>query len=194
MTTKKLLIVDDEPFTVEMLQTFLQISGYETVGAYNGEDGLVLIKVERPELLILDLMLPDIEGYEVCRRIRQNPETATIPVLILSARAESSSKERAMAAGADAYLTKPVKLPELLAELEKINTKRSAMQAQTTPTTSTTPVIPDAAAVNPAAPAVPTVPAPPAEQPAQPIPSTNTAPSNGTPASDAPAPTPPTRK
>src|SRR5258707_8260466 len=104
----KLLIVDDEPFTVDMLETFLQLNGFETVGAFNGEDGLVLIQVERPEIVILDLMLPDIEGYEVCQRLRSQPQSASLPVLVLSARAESASKEKAMAAGADAYMVKPV--------------------------------------------------------------------------------------
>ena len=78
----KLLIVDDEPFTVDMLQTFLEINGFQAVGAFNGEDGLVLIKVEEPEIVILDLMLPDIEGYEVCQRIRGYPDTKNLPVLI----------------------------------------------------------------------------------------------------------------
>lgn len=122
--TTKLLIVDDEPFTVEMLETFLQINGYQTIGAFSGEDGLVLLRVEKPEIMILDLMLPDIEGYEVCRRLRSQPDSAGIPVLILSARSESSSRARAMDAGADAYLTKPIKFPELLDELERLRTVR----------------------------------------------------------------------
>lgn len=116
----KLLIVDDEPFTVDMLVTFLEINGFQAVGAFNGEDGLVLIKVEEPEIVILDLMLPDIEGYEVCQRIRGYPSTAKLPILILSARADAASKERAMAAGADGYLVKPVKFPELLLELNRL--------------------------------------------------------------------------
>jgi DNA-binding response OmpR family regulator len=130
----KLLIVDDEPFTVDMLQTFLEINGFHAVGAFNGEDGLVLIKVEEPEIVILDLMLPDIEGYEVCQRIRGYPDTKNLPVLILSARADAASKERAMAAGADGYLVKPVKFPELLTELNRLVEKiKEAKEAATTP-------------------------------------------------------------
>jgi DNA-binding response OmpR family regulator len=124
---QKLLIVDDEPFTVDMLETFLQINGFETVGAFNGEDGLVLVKVEQPELVILDLMLPDIEGYEVCQRIRNYPASADLPVLILSARAEAASKERAMNAGADGYLVKPVQFPQLLSELNRLLSKPRSM-------------------------------------------------------------------
>src|SRR4051812_44222168 len=102
-----------------MLSTFLQINGFETVGAFNGEDGLVLTQVERPEIIILDLMLPDLEGYEVCRRIRTQPDGANLPVLVLSARAESQSKALAFEAGANAYLTKPVQFPQLLTELNR---------------------------------------------------------------------------
>jgi DNA-binding response OmpR family regulator len=116
----KLLIVDDEPFTVEMLESFLQINGYQTVGAFNGEDGLVLVSVEQPEAVILDLMLPDLEGFEVCKRIRRQPESANLPVLIVSARTDADARERAAAAGANSYLVKPVNFPQLLAELKRL--------------------------------------------------------------------------
>ncbi len=116
----KILVVDDEPFMIDVLQKFLTISGFETVGALNGEDALVLVKVEQPDAVILDLMLPDIEGYEVCSRIRSFPATAHLPVIILSARTEESSVQRAMAAGATAYLTKPVKFPVLMAEIKRV--------------------------------------------------------------------------
>src|SRR5260221_9000684 len=125
----KLLIFIDEPFTVDMVQTFLEINGFETVGSFNGEDGLVLVKSEQPELLILDLMLPDIEGYEVCERIRAYPPTASLPVLVVSAKAEPLSKERAFAAGADGYLVKPIQFPQLLTELNRLLAKRPSQVA-----------------------------------------------------------------
>ncbi len=140
----KLLIVDDEPFTVDMLQTFLQINGYETVGALNGEDGLVMVKVEQPEIVILDLMLPDIEGYEVCERIRNYPASMNLPVLILSARSDAASKERARAAGADGYLVKPVQFPELLSELNRLlSVKRNAPMTPPEPYPASPMVDPD---------------------------------------------------
>jgi len=129
----KVLIVDDEAFTIDMLKVFLNMNGFEGIGALNGEDGLVLVKVEQPDLLILDLMLPDIEGYEVCQRIRSFPETSSLPVLILSARVDSASKERAFAAGADAYLVKPVQFPQLLSELNRLMAKK---QASSTPSST----------------------------------------------------------
>jgi DNA-binding response OmpR family regulator len=125
----KVLIVDDEAFTIDMLKVFLNMNGFEGVGALNGEDGLVLVKVEQPALVILDLMLPDIEGYEVCQRIRSYPETAALPVLILSARVDSASKEKAFAAGADSYLVKPVQFPQLLSELNRLMAKRQTSSA-----------------------------------------------------------------
>ncbi len=197
----KLLIVDDEPFTVDMLQTFLQLNGFETFGAFNGEDGLVLVKVEQPEVVILDLMLPDIEGYEVCQRIRNFPDSAALPVVILSARAEAASKERAMAAGADAYLVKPVQFPQLLTEVNRLLTeKRAQIVAQSAtpapvPPAETKPAETPAASTPtpaPAAPAAPTTPViPPAwiapveakpEAPTPPATPVQTAPSPAVPA------------
>lgn len=119
----KLLIVDDEAATVDMLSTYLTLQGHETVGAYSGEDGLVLVQVEKPDLLILDLMMPDIEGFEVCQRLRQNPEFQTLPVLIVSARTDQGSIDKAMSYGADGYLTKPINLPRLTSEIQRLLTQ-----------------------------------------------------------------------
>jgi DNA-binding response OmpR family regulator len=130
----KLLIVDDEPALVEMLHTFLRLNNFETVAAFNGEDGLVLVDVERPDLVILDLMLPDIEGYEVCQRIHNSPDGAKLPVLILSARADALSKERAMAAGANAYLVKPVRFADLLSALKRLLAPQSDVAKSPQPT------------------------------------------------------------
>ena len=118
----KVLIIDDEPFTVEMLQTFLQINGYEAVGALTGQDGIVLTQVESPDVVILDLMLPDIDGFDVCRRLRSLALTARLPVLILSARTSRADRDKGIAAGANGYLTKPVQFPELLIELKRLLT------------------------------------------------------------------------
>lgn len=116
----KILIVDDEPEIVDMLQTILDMRGYETLGAYNGTDGLLITRVDSPDLIILDMMLPDIEGVEVCRMVRADPSTANVPVVILSARTAQTEVERGLAAGANAYMTKPVNLPRLFDELKKL--------------------------------------------------------------------------
>lgn len=120
MSPKVIAVVDDEPMIVEMLTTFLNVKGFEVRGVYSGQDGLTLVEVENPDLLILDLMLPDIEGYEVAERLRAMPSFAKLPILILSARTDQASINRAEQAGASAYLTKPVKFPVLLAEIERL--------------------------------------------------------------------------
>ncbi|MCB9438072.1 MAG: response regulator [Anaerolineales bacterium] len=116
----KLLIVDDEIATVDMLSTFLQISGHEPVGAYSGDDGLVLAKIEQPNLMILDLMMPDVDGYEVCRRIRSHPDLKELPIIIVSARTDTTAIEKAIDSGANVYLTKPINLAQLTGEIQRL--------------------------------------------------------------------------
>jgi two-component system, OmpR family, response regulator len=120
MSGKIIAIIDDEPPMVDMLSTFLRLKGYEVRGAYSGQDGLTLIETEQPDLVILDLMLPDIDGYTVCRRVREMKHHAHVPILIISARTDAMSVSRAESSGADAYLTKPVRFPELLAHLDEL--------------------------------------------------------------------------
>lgn len=120
MTSNKLLIIDDEESTVEMLSTFLEISGYETVGAYSGGDGLVLAKVESPALVISDLMMPDVDGIEVCRRLREQETLKNLPIIIISARTDQGIIDKALGHGADAYLTKPIDLIQLMSEIQRL--------------------------------------------------------------------------
>lgn len=120
MTGKTVLIVDDEPTMVDLLTTFLTMKGFEVHGVYSGQAGLDTARQVHPDVLLLDLMLPDIDGFEVCRRLRSTPVFATLPVVVISARTESEAIERAMQAGANIYLTKPLRLPDLLNEIEKL--------------------------------------------------------------------------
>jgi DNA-binding response OmpR family regulator len=120
MTGKTVVIVDDEPTMVDLLTTFLAMKGFEVHGAYSGADGLRAVEQVKPHVLLLDLMLPDIDGFEVCRRLRSAPASATLPIVIISARTESEAIQRAMRAGADAYMTKPLRLPELLEKIEEL--------------------------------------------------------------------------
>ncbi|MBX3086240.1 MAG: response regulator [Anaerolineae bacterium] len=122
---RKVLIVDDEKPTVELLQRYFSIKGFEALGAFGGQDSLMMIKLEKPEVVILDLMMPDMDGYEVLRHIRSNPEMANTPVLMLTANASLDGPDKAAAAGADGYMTKPVRFPELMAELERIYRARN---------------------------------------------------------------------
>lgn len=128
----KILIVDDEPMTVEMLQTFLQIIGYQTIGVYSGEDGVLMASLEHPDAVLLDLMLPDVEGFEVCRRLRTLPtfpEASHVPIIIISARTDAEAVRRALEFGANHFMTKPIKFPELTAMLEQFMANRGPKPA-----------------------------------------------------------------
>jgi DNA-binding response OmpR family regulator len=138
---KVILVVDDESFIVEMITMYLQISGYEVRGAYTGQDGLTLVQLEKPDALLLDLMLPDIEGFEVCERVRAMPDVAHMPILIISARVDPESKARAEKAGANGYLTKPVKMAELGAELERVLNPSPAPSADQPDTSGPPPAV-----------------------------------------------------
>ena len=118
----KLLVVDDEPATVEMIATFMEINAYEVVSAYSGLQGLSIMELEKPDMLILDLMMPDIEGFEFCERMRQTARFALTPILVISARTDPEAIERAYAAGANGYLTKPFNLLDLLGEVQRLTT------------------------------------------------------------------------
>jgi DNA-binding response OmpR family regulator len=104
----KILIVDDEPMLLRLVGYALHKEGYETVIAKQGEEALGKVKTERPDLVILDIMLPDMDGIEVCRRLRGRPETTTLPVMMLSARGQVPDKVMGLRAGADEYMTKPI--------------------------------------------------------------------------------------
>ena len=120
MPEKTIVVVDDEPHMVDMISTFLQIKGYQPRGAYSGEDGVVMVQIERPDALLLDLMLPDIDGFQVCQKLRAIPDFAALPILIVSARVDPEARQQATAAGANGYLTKPVDFPTLMSELERL--------------------------------------------------------------------------
>lgn len=111
----KILIVEDDREIHELLADYLQKEGYETISAYNGKEALNRIIQTPFQLLILDLMIPEVDGYEVLRRLR---ETQNIPVLILSAKAEEVDKIIGLGLGADDYLTKPFGLGELSARVK----------------------------------------------------------------------------
>lgn len=125
MSGPVIAIIDDEPQLVEMLSIFLRMKGFETRSANTGEDGLTLVQVENPALLLLDLMLPDFDGYQVCRQLRSMSAYAQLPILVISAHVEQAIILRAEQAGADAYLTKPVRLPDLLGEINRLLSQSS---------------------------------------------------------------------
>jgi CheY-like chemotaxis protein len=116
----RILIVDDEAQNLELMEAMLGASGYEVFLAREGKEALRLARERRPDLILLDLMMPGLSGFEVCARIKTDPQTAGIPVLFVTALNQISDKERAMAAGGDDFLTKPFQRTELLTRVEAL--------------------------------------------------------------------------
>lgn len=119
MRKKKILIVEDEVFLAETIQARLEHLGYEVRCAERGEDALEMLGQETFDLILMDWMLPGIDGLEVTRRIRQDPKSKTIPVLFMTARARAQDAEEARAAGASDYLAKPFESEELVKLIRK---------------------------------------------------------------------------
>lgn len=104
---KKILIVDDEQDIVETLQFVLETDGYECITAFDGESALNLAKTEKPDLMILDVMLPKINGYKICRLLKFDSKYKDIPILMVTARSQDEDKVIGEETGADEYITKP---------------------------------------------------------------------------------------
>ncbi len=117
MGLAKILVVDDEPHMVKLVQANLQAAGYEVVSAMDGNQALEAAESEMPDLIILDIMLPGVDGYEVCRRIR---EYSAVPVLMLTARGSEMDLVRGFDVGADDYLVKPFSVNELLVRVRAV--------------------------------------------------------------------------
>jgi len=116
----KLLLVEDNEMNRDMLSRRLMKRKYEVVIAVDGHEGVEMARSESPDLILMDLSLPVIDGWEATRRIKADPELRSIPVIALTAHAMSADREKAIEAGCDAYETKPVQLPSLLATIEKL--------------------------------------------------------------------------
>ncbi len=116
----KILLVEDNEMNRDMLSRRLIRKGYEVVVGEDGEKGVSLAASERPDIILMDMSLPVIDGWEATRRIKAAPETTTIPVIALTAHAMASDREKALEAGCDDYDTKPVDLPRLLGKIERL--------------------------------------------------------------------------
>lgn len=112
---KKILLIDDEPVLVKVLTSRFKTNGYEVVVAIDGQEGLNKARTEKPDLIVMDLMLPKLDGYRVCSLLKLDDNFKHIPIIILTARVQPQDQEKGMQAGADAYLLKPFK-PEILTE------------------------------------------------------------------------------
>jgi len=120
MEKKRILIVDDEPDITELIAYNLKKEGYETIITLTGDEVLPVIEKEKPHLVLLDLMLPGMDGLEICRLLKKNPTTERIPIIMVTAKGETTDRIVGLELGADDYLTKPFHVKELVARIKAV--------------------------------------------------------------------------
>ena len=131
METRKILVVDDEKNIVDIIKFNLKKEGYEVITASDGQEGILKAHMETPDLILLDIMMPNVDGYEACRKIREKFDT---PIIMLTARAEEVDKVLGFELGADDYVTKPFGVRELMARV-KANLRKKSPKAPEAPST-----------------------------------------------------------
>jgi CheY-like chemotaxis protein len=115
---KQILIVDDDPEALAILQTLLEHSGYAVTAVYNGIDALKHIYQSIPDLIVLDIMMPGMDGYEVCEAVKSNPQTSSVPVIMLTAKDMGDDIEKALSKKADWFVTKPYDNKYIMQKIE----------------------------------------------------------------------------
>lgn len=120
MANEKILVVDDEEHIAELISYNLTSNGYKVITANNGIDAIKLAIEEKPSLILLDLMIPGKDGYDVCKEVRGNSEVKNIPIIMLTAKSEELDKILGLELGADDYITKPFSVRELLARVKAV--------------------------------------------------------------------------
>ena len=118
MNPKKILVVDDEVDLVKTIQFALEAEGYQVLASYNGEDALNQSRKESPDLILLDIMLPKLDGYKVCRLLKFDKQYKHIPILMLTAKTQQKDRLLGMETGADEYITKPFDMEELTEKIK----------------------------------------------------------------------------
>jgi len=118
--SKRILVIEDDPASLRLMQYILEHKGYEVLTAVNGLDGLKKARSEEPDLVILDVMLPGMDGFDICYHLRAEPQTAKLPILMLSAKAREVDRDTGLKVGADYYITKPVAPAEIISNVEAL--------------------------------------------------------------------------
>jgi DNA-binding response OmpR family regulator len=117
---KKILLIEDDPVSRKFLELIIIKEGYQVITAINGLEGLRKVRLESPDLLVLDVMLPGLDGFEVCHRLRSDPVTEKLPIIILSAKGQDSDKNSALKVGANVFLPKPIDRLTLLGKIAEL--------------------------------------------------------------------------
>ena len=126
---KLVLVVDDEDVTRQMITMFLEMSDFESIEAENGIEALEQVAKHPPDAIILDVMMPEMDGITMCKKLRANPATASIPVLMLSGRSQIGAEQEGADAGANAYMKKPMDPKEMVIVLKEIMIQPAAVDA-----------------------------------------------------------------
>jgi len=126
---KKILVIEDDPSALKLIKYTLQQEGYQVLTVPNGLEGLKKARQEEPDLIIIDIMLPGIDGFEVCHRLRVEPQTAKLPILMISAKSREIDKATGLAVGADDYITKPADPSEIISRVETLLAKKTAVKS-----------------------------------------------------------------
>lgn len=119
-TSVDVLVVEDDPDLNEMIGAYVELAGYPYHAAHSGEEALRALRAKAPGMVLLDLMLPDVDGFEVCQRLREDAGTREVPVVVVSALSDPASRRRARELGALAYLAKPFDPDELIAVIQRV--------------------------------------------------------------------------
>ena len=135
---QRILLVDDEPSIVKMVGKRLEVEGFDVLTAGDGQEGLRRAQADAPDVIILDLMLPKLNGYEVCTMLKQDTRYQNIPIVMFSAKAQDKDEKLGLECGADGYIRKPFKAQELL---EKIRSLLPAAAATSLPSTPAPPAV-----------------------------------------------------
>lgn len=129
----RVLVVDDDPDINEVVREGLRVAGFDPVAALSGEQAFAEIERQLPDLVLLDQMLPDIDGLELCRRLRANPRTKAVPIVFLTARAAPDARVRGLAMGADDYVVKPFSMQELILRIRAVLRRATPVEMKLPP-------------------------------------------------------------
>ena len=117
---KRILLIDDHQTVFRLMEAIVRIKGYKMIYAESGQQGIVMARQEQPDMILLDVMMPDIDGFKVCQYLKENEDTKDIPVMFLTARGADEDLELGRKAGADGFMTKPFQTIEVLKQIESL--------------------------------------------------------------------------